>query len=135
MLYFFRLFGTRCEKCTRSFGPNDFVMRAKEKIFHLECFRCVACNKQLVPGEEFALRHETGDLYCKDDHASLSRTSGLDGLVKEENNNNDNDQGSGHGDLDEDDEDEFDKSVGGGEEDRLDRLADSGEYCKLRVEP
>jgi hypothetical protein len=31
-------------------------MRAKNKIFHLECFRCVACDKQLVPGDEFALR-------------------------------------------------------------------------------
>ena len=44
---FFRLFGTKCDKCLRSFGKNDFVMRAKNKIFHLECFRCVACEKQL----------------------------------------------------------------------------------------
>merc|ERR1719411_1067442 len=61
-----RLFGTKCDKCLRSFGKNDFVMRAKNKIFHLECFRCVACDKQLVPGDEFALRDD--GLFCREDH-------------------------------------------------------------------
>ena len=64
--YHFRLFGTKCDKCLRSFGKNDFVMRAKNKIFHLECFRCVACEKQLVPGDEFALRDD--GLFCREDH-------------------------------------------------------------------
>ena len=41
-------------------------MRAKNKIFHLECFRCVACEKQLIPGEEFALQND-GTLFCKED--------------------------------------------------------------------
>ena len=61
-----RLFGTKCDKCGRSFGKNDFVMRAKNKIFHLECFRCVACEKQLVPGDEFALRDD--GLFCREHH-------------------------------------------------------------------
>ena len=64
--YICRLFGTKCDKCLRSFGKNDFVMRAKNKIFHLECFRCVACEKQLVPGDEFALRDD--GLFCREDH-------------------------------------------------------------------
>ena len=33
-------------------------MRAKSKIFHMKCFRCAACEKQLVPGDEFALRQD-----------------------------------------------------------------------------
>ena len=41
-------------------------MRAKNKIFHLDCFRCVACEKQLIPGDKFALRRE--GLFCKEDH-------------------------------------------------------------------
>ena len=61
-----RLFGTKCERCGRSFGTDDLVMRAKNKIYHLDCFRCVACDKKLVPGDEFALRHD--GLFCKDDH-------------------------------------------------------------------
>ena len=39
-------------------------MRAKNKIFHLECFQCAACEKQLMPGNEYSLRHD--ELFCKD---------------------------------------------------------------------
>ena len=62
-------------------------MRAKTKMFHLECFRCAACRRHLgeylpvtyfdylrsasVPGDEFAL-HGDG-IYCKDDHELFER--------------------------------------------------------------
>ena len=67
-----RLFGTKCDKCANSFSKNDFVMRAKNKIYHIKCFRCAACAIQLKPGDEFALR-ECGSLYCKTDHDQLER--------------------------------------------------------------
>ena len=54
-------------------------MRAKNKIFHLECFRCVACDKQLVPGDEFALRDD--GLFCREDHQENDRKDSI------ENNN------------------------------------------------
>ena len=83
----FRLFGTKCDKCYRSFGKNDFVMRAKNKIFHLECFTCVACEKQLVPGDEFALRDD--GLFCREDHQESDHHHLHHGHRKEsiENNN------------------------------------------------
>lgn len=34
-----------------------FVMRAL-KVYHIECFRCVACSRQLIPRDEFALRED-----------------------------------------------------------------------------
>lgn len=46
-------------------------MRARSKIYHMECFRCVACERQLVPGDEFALRED--GLFCKDDHEVLEK--------------------------------------------------------------
>lgn len=64
-----RLFGTKCDKCGLSFSKNDFVMRAKTKIYHIECFRCTACERQLIPGDEFALRDD--GLFCKEDHEHL----------------------------------------------------------------
>ena len=92
----YRLFGTKCEKCHHSFGKNDFVMRAKNKIFHLECFRCTACQKQLIPGEEFALQND-GTLFCKEDTRHIltgcnavdrNRIYGSKPKVKSEENNN-----------------------------------------------
>jgi hypothetical protein len=51
IILFHRLFGTKCDKCGNSFSKNDFVMRAKSKIYHIECFRCSACARQLIPGK------------------------------------------------------------------------------------
>ncbi|CAG7820590.1 unnamed protein product [Allacma fusca] len=75
-----RLFGTKCDKCGLCFSKNDFVMRARSKIYHMDCFRCVACERQLVPGDEFALRED--GLFCKDDHEVLEKA------VNGENNMN-----------------------------------------------
>ncbi|XP_043213226.1 insulin gene enhancer protein isl-1-like [Amphibalanus amphitrite] len=73
-----RLFGTKCEKCGDGFRKTDFVMRAKDKIYHVECFRCALCERQLVPGDEFALTEH--GLFCKDDHQT-------DKLCENNNNN------------------------------------------------
>lgn len=56
-------------------------MRAKSKIYHIECFRCTACERQLIPGDEFALRED--GLFCKEDHEVLDKT-----CTGENNNNN-----------------------------------------------
>ncbi|XP_055304847.1 insulin gene enhancer protein ISL-2B isoform X2 [Sitodiplosis mosellana] len=69
-----RLFGTKCDRCGSSFNKSDFVMRAKTKIYHVDCFRCSACSRHLVPGDEFALR-EGGSLYCKNDHDNLEKSA------------------------------------------------------------
>jgi len=41
-------------------------MKAKSKVFHVNCFRCMTCQKQLLPGEEFALRDD--GLLCRADY-------------------------------------------------------------------
>ena len=46
-------------------------MRARNKIYHIDCFRCVACSRQLIPGDEFALRDD--GLFCKADHDVVER--------------------------------------------------------------
>ena len=79
-----RLFGAKCDKCGCAFGKNDYVMRAKNRIFHLECFRCVACERQLIPGDSFALKDD--GLYCNEHHTKVCDKS-EDGS---ENNNNKN---------------------------------------------
>lgn len=48
-------------------------MRARAKVYHIECFRCVACSRQLIPGDEFALRED--GLFCRADHDVVERAS------------------------------------------------------------
>ncbi|XP_023339751.1 insulin gene enhancer protein isl-1 isoform X3 [Eurytemora carolleeae] len=57
-------------------------MRAKTKMFHLECFRCSVCSRHLVPGDEFAL-HGTG-LLCREDHEMVDREDNNNLTIKTE---------------------------------------------------
>lgn len=48
-------------------------MRARSQIYHIDCFRCVACSRQLVPGDEYALRDD--GLFCKADHEIVEKAT------------------------------------------------------------
>ncbi|KAK6180479.1 insulin gene enhancer protein ISL-1 isoform X1 [Patella vulgata] len=84
-----RLFGTKCSKCSQGFSKSDFVMRARGQVYHIDCFRCVACSRQLIPGDEFALRED--GLFCKDDHDVVEK-AGCESPISVNNNNNNNNE-------------------------------------------
>ncbi|KXJ71447.1 hypothetical protein RP20_CCG020543 [Aedes albopictus] len=50
-----RTFGAKCARCSRSIAASDWVRRARELTFHLACFACDSCGRQLSTGEQFAL--------------------------------------------------------------------------------
>uniref|UniRef100_A0A3B3IFK3 ISL LIM homeobox 2a n=1 Tax=Oryzias latipes TaxID=8090 RepID=A0A3B3IFK3_ORYLA len=68
-----RLFGIKCAKCNTGFCSSDLVMRAREKVYHMECFRCSVCSRHLLPGDEFSLRED--ELLCRANHDLLERAS------------------------------------------------------------
>ncbi|VDP18567.1 unnamed protein product [Heligmosomoides polygyrus] len=58
-----RQFGTKCASCSRLIHATDWVRRARSHVFHLACFACAQCKRQLSTGEEFALQDNR--LLCK----------------------------------------------------------------------
>ncbi|CAB1319086.1 unnamed protein product [Coregonus sp. 'balchen'] len=61
-----RLFATKCSGCLEKISPTEFVMRALESVYHLGCFCCCVCERQLCKGDEFVLKE--GQLLCKCDY-------------------------------------------------------------------
>ncbi|XP_075251782.1 LIM/homeobox protein Lhx9-like isoform X2 [Convolutriloba macropyga] len=75
-----RYFGVRCAKCQRVVSSTDWVRRAKQLVYHLACFACNICHRQLSTGEEFALH----------DHHVLCRQHFMELLHIPGNSNNTN---------------------------------------------
>lgn len=67
----YRRFGTKCAGCLQGISPSDLVRRARSKVFHLNCFTCMVCNKQLSTGEELYVIDEN-KFVCKEDYLSAS---------------------------------------------------------------
>lgn len=60
------MFATKCSGCLEKIAPTEFVMRALECVYHLNCFSCCVCDRQLRKGDEFVLKE--GQLLCKSDY-------------------------------------------------------------------
>jgi len=91
---FFRRFGTKCSGCGHGISPQDLVRKARDKVFHLKCFTCLVCRKQLSTGEELYVLDENRFI-CKEDY--ISGKSLPDAVI--------------HGGEDEDEDEEFSTST------------------------
>ena len=77
----FRCFGPKCAGCGDGIVPQDYVRKAREKVYHLRCFTCSVCAKQLSTGEVLYLQPgEDNTLLCKDDY--LKNNGGTAGESK-----------------------------------------------------
>ncbi|KAF9805770.1 hypothetical protein SFRURICE_009402 [Spodoptera frugiperda] len=62
-----RRYGTKCSGCGHGISPSDLVRKAREKVFHLNCFTCLVCRKQLSTGEELYVLDDN-KFICKEDY-------------------------------------------------------------------
>ncbi|XP_063283415.1 LIM homeobox transcription factor 1-alpha [Pelobates fuscus] len=61
-----KLFAVKCGSCLDTITSREFVMRAQKSVYHLGCFCCCVCERQLQKGDEFVLKD--GQLLCKSDY-------------------------------------------------------------------
>ncbi|MGH0156697.1 UNVERIFIED_CONTAM: hypothetical protein FKN15_032000 [Acipenser sinensis] len=69
---FFKRFGTKCAACQQGIPPTQVVRRAQDFVYHLHCFACVVCKRQLATGDEYYLM-EDSRLVCKTDYEAAKQ--------------------------------------------------------------
>lgn len=74
---FFRRFGPKCSGCSQGILPTDLVRRAKDRVFHLNCFTCYVCRKAITTGEQLYVVDEN-KFVCKQDYILNKATGNLE---------------------------------------------------------
>ncbi|MEQ2159413.1 Rhombotin-2, partial [Goodea atripinnis] len=62
-----RLFGQDglCASCEKRIRAFEMTMRVRDKVYHLECFKCAACQKHFCVGDRYLLINS--DIVCEQD--------------------------------------------------------------------
>ncbi|XP_015260933.1 PREDICTED: LIM/homeobox protein Lhx3 [Gekko japonicus] len=74
-------FGTKCAACQQGIPPTQVVRRAQDFVYHLHCFSCVVCKRQLATGDEFYLM-EDSRLVCKADYETAKQRDEAESTAK-----------------------------------------------------
>jgi len=80
LLFISRRYGTKCAGCDQGIPPTQIVRRAQDYVYHLECFACSMCSRQLNTGDEFYLMDDK-KLVCKTDYETV-KTRGISQRIK-----------------------------------------------------
>ncbi|TKC33831.1 hypothetical protein EI555_000983 [Monodon monoceros] len=87
--YYRRFSVQRCARCHLGISASDMVMRARDLVYHLNCFTCTTCNKMLTTGDHFRTKDRLvyrrlhfgallqGEYPVHFNHANVAKSAGL----------------------------------------------------------
>uniref|UniRef100_A0A8C8VH44 LIM homeobox 2 n=1 Tax=Pelusios castaneus TaxID=367368 RepID=A0A8C8VH44_9SAUR len=61
--YYRRFSVQRCARCHLGISASEMVMRARDLVYHLNCFTCTTCHKMLTTGDHFGMKDNL--VYCR----------------------------------------------------------------------
>ncbi|XP_074601328.1 LIM/homeobox protein Lhx1-like [Brevipalpus obovatus] len=73
---FLRRFGTKCTGCCQVILPAEFVRWARDKPYHMNCFKCMVCHKEVSTGDELYVT-EDNRIFCKKDYHTRHHSQGI----------------------------------------------------------
>ena len=66
-LFTFRRFSTKCYGCNLPIMPKELLRKVRKHYFHLSCFVCSFCSKELETGDELYVTPDN-KLICREDY-------------------------------------------------------------------
>ena len=66
-ILFSRRFAPRCSGCDETFHPTDLVRKARDHYFHVNCFTCYVCRRELHTGDQLLICGNNAFI-CKQDY-------------------------------------------------------------------
>ena len=60
-------FAPRCSGCDVIFRPTDLVRKARNHYFHVNCFTCFICHRQLMTGDQLYVINDSV-FVCTEDY-------------------------------------------------------------------
>ncbi|KAJ3604167.1 hypothetical protein NHX12_028908 [Muraenolepis orangiensis] len=76
--YYRRFSVQRCARCHLGISASEMVMRARDLVYHLNCFTCTTCTKTLTTGDHFGMKDSL--VYCRSHFETLGSGNALGGL-------------------------------------------------------
>ncbi|MBV95953.1 Rhombotin-2, partial [Eschrichtius robustus] len=64
-----------CASCDRRIRAYEMTMRVRDKVYHLECFKCAACQKHFCVGDRYLLINS--DIVCEQDIYEWTKVNGM----------------------------------------------------------
>ncbi|VDM58872.1 unnamed protein product, partial [Angiostrongylus costaricensis] len=71
---FTRRYGQRCAGCDGALEKEDLVRKARDKVFHIQCFQCSICQRRLDTGEQLYIL-EGNRFVCQQDFRNATKSS------------------------------------------------------------